>query len=397
MTIVIRPPTDDEWPAVCRVDGRSFGTTYSPERIEQVRPMHDLSRFRVAFDGIEIVAVAGSYALDVTLPGATSVPMGGVTWVSTVATHRRQGLMRRVVGAVHDDIDERGEPLASLSASEGSIYSNIGYGIATRVRVISIDPRSTRLRAEFRTPPGSVRYLEGDDVVTMMSERWSRFRRTSVGEVDRSITDHEFLYASRNKEMGAQSAGFYIVHADGFACYRVEQDWNDGHPRHTLHLIEFVAITPEAHAALWETLLSVDLVGEIRSRVVAIDDPLPFLLEDQRALRTTELNDGIWANLRDPSICFGARTYRTDDRIVVEADGKRWAIEGGPAGGECRAVRTRPDLTTTGAALASLLYGGVAPSTLVRGRQMTARNDDVLRRADVFFTTVRAPHCTSLY
>ena len=47
--------------------------------------------------------------------------------------------MRQVLSAVHDDIDERGEPLASLYGSEGGIYETHGYGVASNSRTISID------------------------------------------------------------------------------------------------------------------------------------------------------------------------------------------------------------------------------------------------------------------
>ena len=147
MGIELRTPTDDDWLAICHFDGRTFGATYSPEEIEQRRPLHDMARFRMAVDGGKIVGVAGSYALDATLPGSRVIPMGGVTWVAVAATHRRQGVMRRLIGAVHDDIEVRGEPLATLYASEGGIYDHVGYGAGTQVRVTSIDTRSTRMRS----------------------------------------------------------------------------------------------------------------------------------------------------------------------------------------------------------------------------------------------------------
>jgi predicted acetyltransferase len=164
-----------------------------------------------------------------------------------------------------------------------------------------------------------------------------------------------------------------------------------------MRLMQLAAVTPEAHLALWQTLLDIDLVGVIGGRDVAIDDPLPFLLTNPRVLQTTGVNDGIWLHCRDLAICFGSRTYRTEDRLVVEADGLRWAIEGGPNGASCRPVKTKPDLVTSHAWLSSLLYGGVRPSVLVAGRRMTARNDDVLRRADLFFPTSLAPHCQTHY
>jgi predicted acetyltransferase len=397
MSIEIRPPTLDEWPAVCQADARAFGVSCPPDEVEDRLKMHDLGRFRVAFDDGRIVGIASSYAMDVALPGGAIVPMGGVTWVSTAASHRRQGVMRRVVGAVHDDIDARGEPVASLFAAEGGIYEHLDYGIATRVVVNSINSRVARMRDEYRAAPGAVRFLDGDEVVPVVSDIWDRFRTLRAGETGRTPAVQRFLFEQRTKPSGAQSPVAYLAHDDGYAAYKIEERWNDGHPAHTLHLIELAAVTPEAHAALWQTLLGVDMVGEIRSFNLAPDDPLPFLLENQRTLRTVEVNDGVWVNVRDIPTSFGARTYRTADRIVVEVDGKRWAIDGGPSGGTCTPVRTRPDLVTSHAWFSSLLYGGVLPSELVAGRRMTARDADVLARADTFFTTSLAPHCQDRY
>ena len=398
MSIEIRRPRDDEWDAICYADGRAFGNTYTAEEIAERRPLHDLSRFRIAVDEGSIVGTAGSYALDATLPGGTTVPMGGVTWVSVAATHRRKGIMRRVVGAVHDDIDERGEPLATLGASEGGIYEHVGYGIVSQQRSTVIDRRFATIRADLAGPTDTVRFLENeDDIYTRVTSIWDRYRRTRSGEVSRSPEFHDFVFGIRSKGADGMSAGYYLAHADGYAVYRIKSDWANGMPAHEMHLSEFAAITPEAHLALWQTLLSVDLVGEIHSRAIAIDDPLPYLLDNQRALRTTVLADGIWANVRDVSICFGARAYRTTDTLVVEVDGKRWSIDGGPDGASCKAVRSKPDLVTSHSGLSSLLYGGTLPSALVAGRRMTARSDAALARADLFFPTGLAPHCQTHY
>jgi predicted acetyltransferase len=128
-----------------------------------------------------------------------------------------------------------------------------------------------------------------------------------------------------------------------------------------------------------------------------VDESLPFLLTNPRQMRTTDLNDGIWVNVRDVTTSFGARHYATTDRLVVEVDGERYAIEGGADGGSCTRVRTRPDLVATRAALGALLLGGTTATALVRGGRLTARNADAQRRADVFFTTAVAPHCQTMY
>jgi predicted acetyltransferase len=196
---------------------------------------------------------------------------------------------------------------------------------------------------------------------------------------------------------GGFSAPVYLVHPDGYAKYATKMDWANGHPQHQLDLIEIAAVTPDAHNALWSVLLSMDLVGTIHCSRLPIDDPVPSLLVNPREVRTNGNNDGVWFNVRDVSIAFGSRCYRTEDRFVVEVDGKKWAIEGGLEGGSCRAVRTKADLVTSHPVLGALLSGGTLPSALVTQRQMTASNDDVLRRADLFFPTSLAPNCQTGY
>ena len=105
-------------------------------------------------------------------------------------------------------------------------------------------------------------------------------------------------------------------------------------------------------------------------------------------VRTTDLNDCLWCNVRDVKACFGARTYGTDDDVVVEVDGARWRI----GGGGVASVRTRPDLVTDRAGLGALLLGGVAPTTLAAGRRLEPRSAEALRRADALFLTHPGPY-----
>ncbi len=402
MAITICVATDDHWPELARVDGRGFGQTYTQEDIDRTRPQLDLHRFRLALDGNEIVGVAGSFAMDVTLPGGTTVPMGGVTWVSVSSTHRRQGILRQLMGACHDDIDARGEPVASLGATESAIYERFGYGEATQRRLVRIETKDATMRPEFVPPQGSVRFMSHADAAIAVPEMWDRFRRLRTGEVSRDERSHDLILGVWSKPRGDQSEGFFIRHRDGYASYRISQHWNGGFPEHELTLNEMVALTPEAHAALWHNLVTTDLVGVIVTSQMPIDDRLPYMLANPRAVRTVGLNDGYWVNVRDVRVAFGARTYASADRLVIEVRdgeliGKRYAIDGGPMGGTCTLVRSRPDLVASHASLGAMLYGGVRPSLLAAGGRLTARNADVLRRADLFMTTSQAPHCQTMY
>jgi predicted acetyltransferase len=183
------------------------------------------------------------------------------------------------------------------------------------------------------------------------------------------------------------AAATWVLHDAGFASWKMAQRWNEGHPAHEVEVLDIAAATPAAHAALWHTILSLDLAGPVRCRALALDDPLPYVLTDPRALRTVELNDFIWCLPLDVPACFAARTYGSDDDVVVECEGTRWRI--GPGG--CKAVRSRPDLVAARSALGPMLMG-VAPTTLVRGRRLEARSAEALRRADVLLVTHPGPH-----
>jgi predicted acetyltransferase len=397
MTISFRTAVEADWPSICKADGRAFGSTWTPDDMASARTIHEIDRFEVALEGSEVVGVCGAYSLLVTMPGGAQLPMGGLTWVSTAATHRRQGVLTELMARSLADVDRRGEPVAMLYASEGGIYERYGFGTASQVRETTIDRRHTQLLPEFRPAPGTTRFVDGDAALAHIGDVWARFHGLRAGEIDRSAAWHRYMLSIFDKPKGSFGSATYLAHDDGYAIYRIEQQWNDGHPAHTMLLVELVAVTAQAHIGLWHTLLGVDLVGPIVSRQVPIDDPLPYLLTNPRAVQTTAINDGLWVNVRDVARCFAARNYGTDDRLVIEVDGQRWAIDGGATGAACTRVRTRPDLVMDHPSIGALLLGGVRPSQLVAGRRVQARNADAVRRADAFFATSPAPHCQSMF
>jgi predicted acetyltransferase len=391
MAIQIKIPTAAQWPDMVRADGRGFGFVPTQEDIDTARPTVDLDRFRIATDAGQIIAVAGSFALDITVPGGASIPASGITWVSVSATHRRQGLLTRLMAALHDDADARGEPVAVLGASEGGIYERFGYGIAAQLRYVAINRAEATLRPELRPDPTAVRFADGEAAFDHLVPLFERFRRTRAGEISRNAAFHRRIADRRAKPVDGQSAAFHLIHRDGYVAYRYEDISAGGAPRGRLELLDFLAVTPQAHLDLWHTVLGVDLVTEIVAFQLSVDEPLPYLLTNSRAYRTTRMTDGLWANVRDPAIAFGARTYGTADRVVVEVDEQRWAIESDGTEASCRKVRSKPDLVMDHPSLGALLFGGVRPSVLARGRRLTARSDVALGRADAFFVTGPAP------
>ncbi len=403
MSIEIRVPEQSDGKAMFAADARGFGTFYEDDEVERRLPIMDLSRFRIALDGAAIVGVAGSFALDMTVPGGASVPMGGVTWVSVAATHRRQGILRRLLGAVHADIDARGEPVAGLSASEGGIYGRFGYGVATQMRRVVIDVRAVQLRDELVPKPGSVRFMEPDEARVHVPAVWERARGQRPGETARNEAWWGMVFEDQAKAQDGFSPALRLRHDDGYASYRVRMVWNEGRPAHEVNLIELVAATDDAHLALWHTLLGIDLVATITSRRgFTIDDALHVAVDNPRAVSTEALDDCVWLRPHQPAALLGARTYTSEDRLVLEllpdttdaadAAPTRWEVEGGPDGAVSRRTRRRADLVLDRAAFGAIYLGGFRPSVLARAQRITEATPGALRRADVFFSAERMPN-----
>ena len=67
-----------------------------------------------AFVEGECVGASATLSFQVTMPGGTTMSMAGVTATGVIATHRRQGHLRRMMQVMFDGALERGEPLAML-------------------------------------------------------------------------------------------------------------------------------------------------------------------------------------------------------------------------------------------------------------------------------------------
>jgi len=390
LPIIYSTPTADDLAEINEVDGRAFGYPTTPESLAASAEVLELDRFVIARDNDTMVACGGAFSLELTLPGPAIVPMAGVTWVAVATSHRRLGIAREIMGRLDDDARRRNEPIIGLTASEGGIYERFGYGPATSVRTVSLDRRRVQLAAGHKPEPGSIKLVDHTSHLAELADIYDRFRRRRTGESSRPAA--MFKDGIRPDKSNRQIAG---LHQDGYAIWNIEQDWNEGDPQHRVRVWELIALTEEAYLALWDTVLSIDLAGEISSRFAAApDEPLPYFLTDPRALKTTHLGDHLWLKVLDPERAFSARQYRTDDRFVLELNnGRLLQVDGDGA----RLIdNVDADLRVTESALGPLVLGGVAPSTLAAGRRLSGRAD-VLSRADAFFEVRPLPHCRTSF
>jgi predicted acetyltransferase len=154
-------------------------------------------------------------------------------------------------------------------------------------------------------------------------------------------------------------------------------------------LVDYRPITSQAHAALWQVLLGMDLFTRIESWEVPLDDPLPFLLDDPRQVRIVASKDGMWLRPVDVCALLGARTYAVDVQAVLDVDGERVLLTGGPSGADCSPTERPAEAWIGRAALGSAYLGTHRPNTLQRAGLLQVDDPALLGRLDLAFGTER--------
>ncbi|MPY92580.1 MAG: GNAT family N-acetyltransferase, partial [Acidimicrobiia bacterium] len=380
--------------AVIRQDERAFGFRY--DRVSRPVARADVADMRgwAAVDRGEVVAFVGARPCEVTLPGGCPVAAAGVTWVSVAATHRRRGIASQLMGRMHAEALERGEPLAVLIASEGGIYGRFGYGVATWRRVVRLDRRAAGLATPFEDP-GRARYVEGAAALDACRAAYERYRVAQPGAVSRREPWWQRAVAMKTPQWVVHEDGDGVV--DGFTVYSNELHWDYGHPASRVSVDDLVTATPEAREALWRVLLGLDLVGTVETTWLSPDDPLEWQLADRRALRTVEVLDGMWACPLDVAVALGARRYLAGGTLVLEVEGARFRLDAGEGGAEACPTGSEADLVLGRGALGSILFGGVRPTVLVAARRVVERVAGAATVADRMFLGERMPHCNTAF
>ena len=118
-------------------------------------------------------------------------------------------------------------------------------------------------------------------------------------------------------------------------------------------------VTREAHAALWQFCLGIDLMDSTYAPRRPVDDPLPWMLADPRRLQQS-VRDDLWLRLVDVRQALAQRTYAREGSLIIEVvDGfcqwnqGRFKIDGGADGSKCNRTTSEPDLVMTAPDLAA--------------------------------------------
>jgi predicted acetyltransferase len=403
----IRPCTADEFPEFLRATGVSFGEFMTDESIDDERLIAEYDRSLGVLEAGRWVGTAGAYSFDLALPGGTTAPVAGVTWVAVHPTHRRRGLLTAMMDRQLDDVAARGEPIAILTASEAVIYGRYGYGVASEYVNAVVDVRRAAMDPE-PAAGGRIRLVGAEEAGKVMPGVFDAYRVTRPGEITRNERWWELNFRDRERWRHGASANFYAVHetdageVDGYARYRVKDTWSDTVPGNTLLVTDVVATDLETEAELWRYLFDIDLLVAAEMRVRPVDDWLRRRLRDSRGYRVTAVNDFLWLRLVDITSALAARRYSTDDSLRFEvvdpfrpANDGVYVLEGGPDGAEARrgGAADAADLALDVGDLGAAYLGGVPFTTLARAHRVEERTPGALARADALFRCTPAPFC----
>jgi predicted acetyltransferase len=380
--------------------GRSAPTEDQVEPLARVLPAE---RVHAAWDGDRVIGGAGAFPFELTVPGGR-IRAAGVTVVGVLPSHRRRGVLRAMMRAQLDACREQGESVAYLWASEDTIYTRFGYGMASLAAEIDIARERSTYHAPVE-PLGQTRLVPLGEAEPLVAAVWERvavvtpgmFARTSAWWQARSLADS----AWRRRGGGDLQCAVLEVHgrSTAYALYRLNPAYDRGVPTGTLDVIEAMGDSPESTRAIWRFLLDVDLIARVRAGVLPIDHPLVFLMAEPRRLRMS-LRDGLWLRLVDVGAALAARAYATADSVVIEVADEfcpwnrgRWRVKAGAV----ERTNDPADLSGDVAALGSVYLGGFTWAQLARALRVTELRPGAVARADALFRHDVAPWCPEIF
>jgi len=373
----------------------------TPEELDSFARLLPFERLHAAFDGRAIVGGAGAFPFELSIPGA-QVPCAGVTVVGVLPTHRRRGILARMMRAQLADIRERGEPIAALWASEETIYGRFGYGMAAQDAMVKATRIHAAMHGELPGRTGTTRLVDHDEAARVFPRIYDRVRRQSPGFVSRTPAWWEFrkLEDRPDHRRGAGELNRLLLEIDGrpagYALYRIKLEFDEPHNASAVRVIEAHGVTPEAIRELWRYLLGIDWVAEIHCAYLSVDHPLFLLVERPNRLHWRVV-DGLWLRLVDVGAALSARVVANDGRVTFDVSADpifadnvgTWTVEDGVA----KRSRRRADVRLDVQALASAYLGGFTFAELARAGRVAEVARGGIARADGLYRVDVKPWC----
>ena len=265
------------------------------------------------------VATFASWLAELSVPGAATVPACAISSVTVAPTHRRQGIARAMMDGELRRAAQLGVPVAMLTVSESTIYGRYGFAPAAAAASWTIDAR--RARWIGSTPAGRVDFIPRErlrDLAPGLHERW---RTGSPGEIempgghwDRIAGTHPDADKPGDRRAVQYSDAGGVVR--GLAVYSVTEN-DDDFTGSSVQVAYLLAEDADAYAGLWRFLLEMDLIAEVSARELSVDEPLLWMISDQRAAKVT-VQDHQYVRILDVTAALERRRYAAAGTLALE-------------------------------------------------------------------------------
>ncbi len=402
MAIEIRPAEPAEASNFARTMAGVFAWDLEDANLERFKTTWEPERSHCAYDNGKMVATLGTLSLEFSVPGGT-IRAGGTTQVSVLPSHRRQGILRKLMTAHLREVADRGEAVAALWASEASIYGRFGFGPATSALEVKI-PTQYGTFHRLAPEPAAVELISLDEAREVLPPINASISRTWPAMFARQENWWNARWFSDlpSDRFGATSMRAAVTKAgDGYVLYRQKSKWNDGNFAGELIVRDLMAQSPESWAGLWAFVLGHDLVATVEAELRPPQEPLLQLLANERRALVTQ-SDGLWIRLNHPATALAGRRYSTEGALVIEAhdqlDGSihTLLLEGGPDGATCTTTDRPPDLVLDTEDLGAAYLGWSRFRSLARTGRIGG-DQQALALADHMFGWDPLPWCPEIF
>jgi GNAT superfamily N-acetyltransferase len=352
-------------------------TSSVEERLLGLRPEH---RYAAEVDGAEAAdaypGIYGVFPLTLRVPGPDAgtreVPCAGLTWVAVHPDHRRKGVLSAMLRHHFEQVRAEGGHLSALHASEPAIYGRHGYGLASLELEVTLGRGATLTAPHLEDATAGITTSLATGTDPGIAER-IRDCHLAYGELGSVVGDLGYYerICTPVPEEARDKEPWRVLFArrDGVdvGCVGVQrtQKWEKARPSGDLGAWAVIG-EPAARLVLLRRLVDFDLIGSVRVRVVALEDPLLLWVGGPRAASDLMTFDSLWIRLVDLPAALQARTWSAPCDVVVEVadtsapwNAGTWRIHADDTGAATvEATSAEPDVRLRTEALGGAYVGG---------------------------------------
>ncbi|MDY0911022.1 GNAT family N-acetyltransferase [Microbacterium sp. CFBP9034] len=319
------PVDGDDFPGWLQSTARGFlDGERSEEQIASARERSAFRRTTGIYDPSAPVpdapvATIASWVGQLTVPGGAAVPSCAISAVTVAPTHRRRGLARVMLeGELRSAVDAD-LPMAMLTVSESTLYGR--YGFAPAAASASWRIETKRATWIGPRPDGRVDFIPRERLRELIAPLHDRARRRFAGEIDVPAGHWDGMAGTHpTAEKAGEKRAIQYADASGevrgLALYSVKEN-HDDFTKASVRVTYLLAETDDAYAALWRFLLELDLVAEVNADEQSVDEPLRWMIADQRAATVT-LRDHQYVRILDVPRALEARRFGASGTLALD-------------------------------------------------------------------------------